>query len=88
MKFTFIHDHRNQFQVEVMCHVFDVTRAGYYAWLDRPEGPRAQRACGNCYDNAVVESFWGKLKTEMVNHTKFETKREAQRAIFEYIEMF
>ena len=45
MKFTFIHDHRNQFQVAVMCHVFDVTRAGYYAWLDRPEGPRAQRAC-------------------------------------------
>ena len=32
--------------------------------------------------------FWGKLKTEMVNHAKFETKREAQRAIFEYIEMF
>ena len=264
MKFTYIKDHRNEFDVKVMCRVFDVTRAGYYAWLKRPEGPRARRACelaqqiskvhqevkgvygsikitrelrrrnhhanrktvarlmqalgikskvcrkfrvqttdsnhanpiapntlnqnfgmvtgpnqcwgadityiatgegflylagimdlysrkivgwstsetletelveramtsalqsrkassgllhhsdrgvqytstsyrellekqgielsmsrkGNCYDNAVVESFWGKLKTEMVNHTKFETKREAQRAIFEYIEMF
>lgn len=43
---------------------------------------------GNCYDNAVVESFWGKLKTEMVNHAKFETKAHARRAIFEYIEMF
>lgn len=43
---------------------------------------------GNCYDNAVIESFWGKLKTEMVNHTKFETKAQARWAIFEYIEMF
>jgi len=24
---------------------------------------------GNCYDNAVVKSFWGKLKTEVVYHT-------------------
>jgi putative transposase len=43
---------------------------------------------GNCYDAAVVEPFWGRLKTEMVNHTKFATKREAQRAIFKYIGMF
>ncbi len=43
---------------------------------------------GNCYDNAVIESFWGKLKVEMVNHRTFATKEEARRAIFEYIEMF
>lgn len=43
---------------------------------------------GNCYDNAVVESFWGKLKTEMVYHEHFATKAHARAAVFEYIEMF
>ena len=43
---------------------------------------------GNCYDNAVIESFWGKLKTEMVNHRRFTTMEEARVAVFEYIEMF
>ena len=43
---------------------------------------------GNCYDNAVVESFWGKLKTEMVYHQRFTTKAQARAAVFEYIEMF
>lgn len=43
---------------------------------------------GNCNDNAVVESFWGKLKTEMVHHEKFATKARARAAVFEYIEMF
>lgn len=43
---------------------------------------------GNCYDNAVVESFWGKLKTEMVYHERFATKAQARAAVFEYIEMF
>jgi len=43
---------------------------------------------GNCYDNAVIESFWGKLKVEMVNHRKFKTHEDARIAIFQYIEMF
>ena len=43
---------------------------------------------GNCYDNAVVESFWGKLKTEMIYHRKFATREEAKAAVFEYIEVF
>ena len=29
---------------------------------------------GDCYDNAVVESFWGTLKAEMVSHERFRTK--------------
>lgn len=43
---------------------------------------------GNCYDNAMVESFWGKLKTEMVYHRRFKTKAEARAAVFDYIEAF
>ena len=43
---------------------------------------------GNCYDNAPMESFWGKLKTEWLYGRKFKTRQEAKKAIFEYIELF
>lgn len=43
---------------------------------------------GDCWDNAVSESFFHSLKTEMVNHKIFQTKAEANEAIFEYIEIF
>jgi putative transposase len=43
---------------------------------------------GNCWDNAVSESFFHTLKTELVHHVKFKTKEEAKQAIFEFIEAF
>lgn len=43
---------------------------------------------GNCYDNAPMESFWGTLKTELVNHSRYVTRQEAIREITEYIEVF
>jgi len=43
---------------------------------------------GNCWDNAVAESFFGTLKTELVNHERYATRAEAKQSIFEYIEMF
>ena len=43
---------------------------------------------GNCYDNAVAESFFSSLKNELVHHTSFKTRDEATTAIFEYIEVF
>jgi len=43
---------------------------------------------GDCYDNAVVESFWGTLKTELVNHEHYETRDQARASIFEYVEVF
>ncbi len=45
-------------------------------------------ARGNCYDNAVVESFFGLLKRECVNRVRFRTRDEARAAVFEYIECF
>ena len=41
---------------------------------------------GNCYDNAVMESFWGTLKTEHVYRRKFATREEAKTSIFLWIE--
>ena len=40
------------------------------------------------FDNAPMESFFSSLKTEMVHRTKFQTRREAKVALFEYIEIF
>jgi putative transposase len=45
-------------------------------------------AKGNCYDNAPMESFWGTLKQELVNHRHYRTRREAIQDITEYIELF
>jgi len=43
---------------------------------------------GNCWDNAVMESFYRTLKVELIYLKKYETRIEAQRDIFEYIEIF
>lgn len=43
---------------------------------------------GNCYDNAMVESFFRTLKVELVYTRKFKTKEEARSAIFEFIEVW
>jgi len=43
---------------------------------------------GNCYDNAFAESFFHSLKVELIHRRKFKTRKEAIRAIFEYIEVW
>lgn len=42
----------------------------------------------NCYDNAVMESFFSTLKCEWVHHQNYQTRTEAARDIFEYIAGF
>ena len=43
---------------------------------------------GDCWDNAVVESFFGSLKQELVQWRNYQTRYEAQQDILEYIAMF
>ena len=42
----------------------------------------------NCWDNAPMECFWGKLKQEWLNEQHFKTRNEAKKAVFEYIWIF
>jgi putative transposase len=56
-----------------------LTRYGLQCSMSRP---------GNCWDNAVVESFFASLKTELVYRRQFQNRPEAQTAIFAYIEGF
>lgn len=43
---------------------------------------------GDPYDNAVVESFWARMQTELLNRQRWNTRIELANAIFEYIEAF
>jgi putative transposase len=43
---------------------------------------------GNCYDNAVVESFFSTLKNELVHERDYHTREEAHAEVFEFIEVF
>lgn len=43
---------------------------------------------GNCWDNAVAESFFHTLKTQLIYHIRFNNFEEAKRIIFKYIEIY
>ena len=43
---------------------------------------------GNCWDNAVMESFFARLKVELVYAEQYKTLNETYRSLFEYIEVF
>ena len=49
--------------------------------------PSMSRA-GDCYDNAITETFFGTLKTELTYFENYRSRSEAKRSIFEYIEVF
>ncbi len=43
---------------------------------------------GNCWDNAVAESFFHTIKTQMIYHRHFQNVMEAEQALFNYIEVY
>ena len=43
---------------------------------------------GNCYDNAVIESFWHSLKNELIHRQHLVSRDQAKAMIFDYIEVF
>jgi len=45
-------------------------------------------ALGGAYDNAMVESFWGRLQVELLNRKTWKTRIELATAIHDYIELF
>jgi transposase InsO family protein len=49
---------------------------------------RSMSSTGNCYDNAVMESFFHSLKSEWLSWNVYKTREDAASSIFEYIETF
>ena len=64
------------------------TSTEYKKFAEKKDFTLSMSAKGNCYDNAVMESFFHTLKTEHVFFNKFTTRKEAVISIFEYIEVF
>ena len=56
--------------------------------LEQNEMTQSMSAKGNCYDNAITESFFSTLKKEHVFFQKFQSRRQAHASLFEYIEIF
>ncbi|MEE9386425.1 MAG: IS3 family transposase [Nannocystaceae bacterium] len=56
--------------------------------LRRLKSKQSMSSKGNCYDNAVVESFNDKLKQELIHRHAWPTKAAAKLAIVDYIERF
>jgi putative transposase len=56
--------------------------------LDTNRYRQSMSSTGNCYDNAITESFFATLKTELIHDKHYRSRNEARRSIFKYIEMF
>jgi putative transposase len=63
------------------------TSAAYLSCLAAARSQLSMSRVGNCYDNAVMESFFGTLKTECVTGP-FHTRTQARTTIFEYMEVW
>ena len=61
---------------------------GYQHLLNRHGITVSMSGRGDCYDNAMMESFWATLKTELVHQQKYATREQARQSIFEYVEVF
>jgi putative transposase len=56
--------------------------------LDKHKFIQSMSRKGNCWDNAVAESFFAIMKTELVYHERYEGHQDCLHSIFEYIEVF
>lgn len=60
----------------------------YQHLLEQAQAQVSMSRAGNAYDNAPMESFFATLKTELVQHRRYQSQKEATNDIFEYIEVF
>lgn len=68
--------------IQYACNQFKET-IKKYKWIEQ-----SMSAKGNCYDNAVAESFFKTLKSELIYQNSYDSRIDAYRSIFEYIEAF
>jgi len=64
------------------------TSKHYQQVLERYGIQVSMSSTGNCYDNAPMESFFSLLKTELVHHESYRSRRAARTSLFDYMEVF
>src|SRR5581483_7044711 len=64
------------------------TSQGYLALLQEAKIQGSMSRKGDCYDNALMESFFGTLKEEYAPRQSYQTRAEARNSVFECIEIF
>jgi putative transposase len=82
---------RRQPQKPVMIHSDQGSQFGsdeFSRWCKENNLTTSMSRRGNCYDNAVAESFFSNLKKEKIKNRIYNTRGEAKSDVFEYIEMF
>nr|WP_103027164.1 IS3 family transposase [Salinibacter altiplanensis] len=78
-------------EVDPLCHSdrgSQYASGDYQALLDQAGITCSMSRRGDCYDNAVTESFFGTLETELTGHRDYQNRSKARTDIFEYIEAF
>ena len=64
------------------------TSTAYRQLLEANEAVQSMSRPGQCWDNAVAESFFATLKTELIDGRSWATRAQARGAVFEFIEVF
>lgn len=64
------------------------TSRAYRQMLEQIEITVSMSGKGNCYDNAITESFFGTVKDECVYRAVYRSREEARRSLFDYVEIF
>ena len=64
-------------------HLLGIQRARQECWSRALHG-----RIGDAYDNAMMEAFWARMQTELLNRQRWRTRLELANAIFEYLEIF
>ncbi len=82
---------RRQPKSKVIIHSDQGSQFTSYEWekflkANNLEASMSRR--GNCYDNAVAESFFQLLKRERIRRKTYATRKEARQDVFDYIEFF
>ena len=82
---------RRKPKTKVQAHSGQGSQFTSYEWqefLEQHNLTQSMSRRGNCWDNAVAESFFNLLKRERIRRRKYKTRAEARQDVFDYIEFF
>jgi transposase InsO family protein len=80
-----------ELEIELVIHSDQGTQFTSWAFTSRAIDSGlvpSMGSVGDCYDNAVIESFWSRMQLEHLDRKRWRTRVELANAIFEYIKVF